>query len=201
MSFGRRRNGFSTQPVQSIEPVVSAKGITAPGRRQSLSVAETCYLAQTTRRKLSSEVSRPDHDLRVLVGHANFLDSLMIELAEANQEQASESIPPVKEVITVSQESRRPQSSSNTVDDKPADDWEVWESDESDSSESDSGDDKSESDGVSGSIQFQPVFKRSDTFAVESREVGEEDEDDYGDLALVRTLSHSPPEMLDSPFT
>ena len=49
--------------------------------------AKTYYLANTARGKLSLEASRIDHDLRLLVGHAIFLDHLMIELEEATQEQ------------------------------------------------------------------------------------------------------------------
>lgn len=52
-----------------------------------MTVTQTYYLAHTARGKLSSEASRSDHDLRLLVGHANLLDTLMIELADAEQEQ------------------------------------------------------------------------------------------------------------------
>lgn len=184
------------QSEQSSQPAFPLSNTTSSRRRQSLSVAQTCYLAHTTRRKLSFEASRADHDLRVLVGHANFLDSLMVEIAEAKQEQARQSFPPVKEVTRVSEESRHRQLSASTVVEKPVDDWEVWESDESDSSDSDSGDDKGEDVDITKAIPSRPVLGRSDTF-VESREVGEDDEeDDYGDLALVRTLSHSPPQLI-----
>lgn len=52
-----------------------------------MSITQTYFLAHSARGKLSKEASRPDHDLRLLVGHANMLDSLMIDLANAEQEQ------------------------------------------------------------------------------------------------------------------
>lgn len=52
-----------------------------------MSVTQTYFLAHSARGKLSKEASRPDHDLRLLVGHANMLDSLMVDLANAEQEQ------------------------------------------------------------------------------------------------------------------
>jgi hypothetical protein len=52
-----------------------------------MSITQTYFLAHSARGKLSKEAARPDHDLRLLVGHANMLDSLMIDLANAEQEQ------------------------------------------------------------------------------------------------------------------
>lgn len=45
-------------------------------------IAETYFLASKARSKLSREASRHDHNLRVLVSHANLLDNLMDSLAE-----------------------------------------------------------------------------------------------------------------------
>lgn len=58
-----------------------------PHKKQRMSVTQTYRLAHTARGKLSTEASRGEYDLRVLVGHANLLDNLMIELAEAEKEQ------------------------------------------------------------------------------------------------------------------
>ncbi len=169
-------------------------------RIQSLSVAETCYLAHTTRRKLSSEVSRADHDLRVLVGHANFLDSIMVELAEVTREQERQTIPPAKVETRVSEEPKRRAMIQTTVTEKPADDWETWESEESDSSDSDSGEERGRSSERTTDIPSLPIRGRPDDFAIVSREVDEheEDEEDYEVLTLVRTLSHSPPRLLEN---
>lgn len=43
----------------------------------SMSMAETYFLASKARSKLSREAQRNDHNLRVLVSHANMLDNLM----------------------------------------------------------------------------------------------------------------------------
>lgn len=52
-----------------------------------MSITQTYFLAHSARGKLSKEAARADHDLRLLVGHANMLDQLMIDLANAEQEQ------------------------------------------------------------------------------------------------------------------
>lgn len=52
-----------------------------------MNITQAYFLAHSARSKLSLEVSRPDHDLRLLVGHANMLDSLLLDLAKAEQEQ------------------------------------------------------------------------------------------------------------------
>lgn len=54
-----------------------------------MSITQTYYLAHKARGKLSHEAAMPDHNLRLLVGHANLLDSLMLELADAEREQES----------------------------------------------------------------------------------------------------------------
>ena len=43
---------------------------------------ETYMLAQAAQRKLSTEASRPNQDLRIIVGHANFIDSLHMHLRD-----------------------------------------------------------------------------------------------------------------------
>lgn len=60
-----------------------------------MSLSDTYFLASRARSKLTREATRGDHDLRVLVSHANLLDSLMDSLAEqrakARQQSATES--------------------------------------------------------------------------------------------------------------
>src|ERR1700761_2166986 len=60
---------------------------TRPQKKQKMSITQTYFLAHSARGKLSKEAARPDHDLRLLVGHANMLDQLMLDLANAEQEQ------------------------------------------------------------------------------------------------------------------
>jgi len=68
-------------------PTVSQSIYTRPQKKQKMSITQTYFLAHSARGKLSKEAARPDHDLRLLVGHANMLDSLMLDLANAEQEQ------------------------------------------------------------------------------------------------------------------
>ncbi|KAF2025259.1 hypothetical protein EK21DRAFT_93379 [Setomelanomma holmii] len=58
-----------------------------PQKKQKMSLTQTYYIAASARSKLGKEASRADHDLRLLVGHANLLDSLMIELQDAERQQ------------------------------------------------------------------------------------------------------------------
>lgn len=74
---------FTAAPAKSASHSI----YTRPQKKQKMSVTQTYFLAHSARGKLSKEASRPDHDLRLLVGHANMLDSLMIDLANAEQEQ------------------------------------------------------------------------------------------------------------------
>jgi hypothetical protein len=76
----------------SFSTTTSSKAIhqsiyTRPQKKQKMSITQTYFLAHSARGKLSREAARADHDLRLLVGHANMLDSLMLDLANAEQEQ------------------------------------------------------------------------------------------------------------------
>lgn len=54
-----------------------------------MSLAETYFLATRARSKLAKAASKHDHDLRVLVAHANLLDSVMDTLAEKRRLEKS----------------------------------------------------------------------------------------------------------------
>ena len=62
----------STSPLQNI---------------QHLSPTRVLYFADTALEKLTSEANRRGKDLRLVVGHANVLDALMLELAEAERRE------------------------------------------------------------------------------------------------------------------
>ncbi|KAI1936055.1 hypothetical protein LOZ58_004896 [Ophidiomyces ophidiicola] len=70
-------------------PPTTFPNFSLPTRRKprKMTITQTYFLAHTARAKLSREASRPDHNLRLLVGHANMLDLLMLELSEAEREQ------------------------------------------------------------------------------------------------------------------
>ncbi|KIM99378.1 hypothetical protein OIDMADRAFT_43274 [Oidiodendron maius Zn] len=145
---------------------------------------QTYSLVHTARGKLSSEASSADHDLRRLVGHANFLDSLMLELAEVQQEHetwlnqfTSQASNPTKQ--------RHIQWADAVVNDRE-EDRRAGSADFSDLSCSDN--DHSSGEEVEEQNSF-PCPTREHNKEKEFEDNGEED---YNDLALHRTQSHSP---------
>jgi len=160
-----------------------------------MSVTQTYYLAHTARGKLSSEASRADHDLRLLVGHANLLDSLMLELAQAEQEQESWFNQSVKKAT----KTERPEHIqwADSIVEVP----EEEEESDADSSDSDSEYDSDEDiEMEAGLVVLQRVPSNSAISKVEEVEEEFEDdgEEDYEGLQLHLTTSHSvtsPPEL------
>ena len=55
-------------------------------QQQQISIMQTYSLAHIARDKLSREARSGDRHLRLLVGHANMLDCLMVDLANAKLE-------------------------------------------------------------------------------------------------------------------
>jgi len=159
-----------------------------------MSVTQTYYLAHTARGKLSSEASRADHNLRLLVGHANLLDSLMLELAEAEQEQESWFNQSVKKA-TKTEEPRHIQWADTIVED-PEEDWQAEDADSSDSeSDYDSDEDIEMETGVAS---LQRVSSHSiNSYADLEEEFEDDGAEDLDNLALHLTQSHSnsPPEL------
>ena len=80
---------IDTQTTQSRYPssLSSPSPSSPPAKKQKMSLTQTYFIASTARTKLGKEASRSDHDLRLLVGHANLLDVLMVELQDAEREQ------------------------------------------------------------------------------------------------------------------
>ena len=157
-----------------------------------MSLTQTYYLAHTARAKLSKEAARANHDLRLLVGHANLLDGLMVDLAEAEREQESWFNQTVNGAT--SDESRHVQ----WTDSLPA----VAEDYEEDS-ESDS--EVEEEDEEVAYATAKPIRKlASPPASIDAMDVDSEEEDDeedeeegYEHLRLTRTPSRSsPPELL-----
>ncbi|KAJ5320236.1 hypothetical protein PENANT_c010G02570 [Penicillium antarcticum] len=178
-------------------------------QQKKMSITQTYYLAHTARKKLTREASRADHDLRLLVGHANLLDSLMFDLADAEREQERWFNQTVSGATKASSNDRHIQwASTSTVVEEP-EDWEEDTSDlDSDVSDSDSDDsDFDEADFVINT----PVRRRSPSPVAPFHEdlLEEDDADDtdsdfeYDDaedldeLSLTRSPSRqSPPELL-----
>ncbi|KAE8451874.1 hypothetical protein EG329_002715 [Mollisiaceae sp. DMI_Dod_QoI] len=179
--------------TQSRSPLSFSSSV-SPLKRKAMSVTQTYYLAHTARGKLSSEAARADHNLRLLVGHANLLDSLMLELAEAEQEQESWFNQSVKKA-SKTEEPKHIQWADAIVED-PEEDWQAEDADSSDSdSEYDSDDDMEMAGVVSLSrVQSHPVTTTSTEVDEEYEDDGEED---FEGLQLHLTQSHSanPPEL------
>jgi len=150
-----------------------------------MSITQTYFLAHSARGKLSKEASRSDHDLRLLVGHANLLDSLMMDLANAEQEQErwfNNSVSGAK----ASEEEMPSHEWAETIIEEPEADWEVEDADSTDE-ESQYGEDE-DTKMTSSTVITTTEFDQEDQ---------EEDEEEvYGELALTRTPSrHTPPEL------
>jgi hypothetical protein len=157
-----------------------------------MSVTQTYYLAHTARGKLSYEASRSDHNLRLLVGHANLLDSLMLELAQAEQEQESWFNQSVKKA-TKTERPEHIQWADSIV--------EVEEEDSEADSDSESEFDSDEDiEMEAGLVSLQRVQSNQVSAMVEEVEEEFEDdgEEDFEGLQLHLTTSHSatsPPEL------
>ncbi|PFH60660.1 hypothetical protein XA68_10572 [Ophiocordyceps unilateralis] len=166
-------------------------------RRRTMSITQTYHLAHRARAKLSYEASQPDHDLRLLVGHANMLDSLMLELADVEREQEHWFNQSVQGAASSPQSAaRRIQWADRVV-------VEEYDSASSDSDDSDLGDDDfDEADfemAITGSMRVP--LRLDNTVPPNDDDAGLPDdlEDDYALLELVRTPSRSgsPPDLID----
>lgn len=178
----------SSQPIPLIQKTISSP----PSKKQKMSLTQTYYLAHTARGKLSKEASRSDHNLRRLVGHANLLDGLMLDLADAEREQESWFNNTVRGAAKASEEPKHIQW-AETIEES------MDEDDESDTESLDS-----DSDSDDEEIHYAknvPFHRRSSQpattiTAMELDDTDMEDDEDYeDDLVLTRTSSH-PPELL-----
>lgn len=172
-----------------------------------MSITQTYYLAHTARGKLSSEAARSDHNLRLLVGHANLLDSLMLELADAEQEQESWFNQSVKTASAPAPAHNKHIQWADSIIEEPEEDWQAEDADSSDSEDSDYEEDEDIEMAGTVSLKKLPVqiiMTAPAASAVaqleDEEEFEEDDEEDYASLSLSRTTSHaaspsSPPEL------
>ncbi|KAG9246233.1 hypothetical protein BJ878DRAFT_417406 [Calycina marina] len=164
----------------------------SPLKRKAMSITQTYYLAHTARGKLSSEASRADHNLRLLVGHANLLDSLMIDLAEAEQAQESWFNQSVQKASR-SEDPRHVQWADSIIEEPD----EHWAAEDAESFDSES---EYDSDGEVEleTASLRRVPSRIVTSFTGVKEEFDDGEEDLGGLALHLTHSHSnssPPEL------
>jgi len=164
-----------------------------PAKRQKMSLTNIYYTASTARSKLGREANKSDHNLRLLVGHANLLDSLMLELSSAEREQEAW----FNQSLSRASKPEEPKHIQWLDQVAEADEEEDLE--ESDDDGSDYDDDAEQ---LFASI---PVGRmRSPPVQVDSMEIDEDDDSDIDEefddehaLQRVPSSRHSPPELLD----
>ncbi|KAL8993821.1 MAG: hypothetical protein Q9188_007229 [Gyalolechia gomerana] len=160
-----------------------------PEKKQKMSLTQTYYLAHTARGKLSKEAARADHNLRLLVGHANLLDGLMLDLADAEREQESWFNQTVKGAAKASEGPRHIQW-ADTIESA------IEEDDEYSDSDSDSDDEIEQTPQVSIRRLPQEQAPAPTVAIAEDEDEEMEDDEDDDNLALTRTSSSHPPELL-----
>ncbi|KAK8022380.1 hypothetical protein PG993_013147 [Apiospora rasikravindrae] len=200
----------SFSPLHPTSSSTTSSTSTQSPLAKKMSITQTYFLAHKARAKLSREAAQPDHNLRLLVGHANLLDSLMLDLAEAEREQESWFNQSVRGANPKNNEERHIQW-ADSVPDRSEEDWEADSSDsESDSDDSDF--DEEDEDVEMADVvslkrmpSYTPATPQLPTIQVDEvlddDDAEEDDEEDFAALTLTRSPSHSasPPELdLDS---
>ncbi|RWA11870.1 hypothetical protein EKO27_g3245 [Xylaria grammica] len=185
---------FSSSPFHSPSPSPHELH-----HKKTMSITQTYFLAHKARAKLSSEAARPDHNLRLLVGHANLLDSLMLDLADAEREQESWFNQSVRGATAPKPQERHVQWADSIVAEE--DGWEADSSDSDDDSNMDDDEDIEMFDAaplsrIPSHLVTPPSPKLHTMEAGDVFEDGDEDED-FAHLGLTRSPSHSasPPEL------
>jgi hypothetical protein len=163
-----------------------------------MTITQTYYLAHKARSNLGREAARADHNLRLLVGHANLLDNLMLELADAEREQERWFNQSVRGASPKAQDRHVQFAADKIVEEDESSDDEVY--DESSSDEEDFEEEEED-------IVMVPAIKAPTAPTFTAKEIRGDDmeeddlEEDYAQLELVRTSSHSntspPPELVD----
>ncbi|MCJ1350868.1 MAG: hypothetical protein MMC33_000849 [Icmadophila ericetorum] len=182
---------YSTSP-SAASPIYSREQSTSqpPAKKQKMSLTQTYYLAHNARAKLSREAARADHDLRLLVGHANLLDSLMLDLAEAEREQESWFHHSVKGANK--EESKHIQWADSSLPEIDEEDEDSWDGSDVDEEE--------EISATAVSVPLRMAPSAPTTITTTEIDTESDDDADYEDdeesLALTRTSSRTPPELL-----
>jgi len=173
-----------------------------------MSITQTFYLAHQARGKLASEAAKHDHELRMLVGHANLLDRLMLHLSQAEQEQDAWFNTMVRGNSADEEEAESKVAAFETIQEEP----EIgWLAEDYSDSESDSDDDEEEENYNNNDFTMFPTLAQTTLRKVESQphiqstamevdaeyDSDEEEEDSDGFYALSRTTSYRPPSLVD----
>ncbi|KAM3514628.1 hypothetical protein MY11210_001734 [Beauveria gryllotalpidicola] len=180
---------INSKPIAAtIKTTRHSRQLLAAPSRKTMTITQTYYLAHKARAKLSREAAQSDHDLRLLVGHANLLDSLMAELAEAEREQERWFNQSVRNSAAAKSSEKRHIQWADRIAGATVEEDEY----EAASSDSDSDSDLEYYDEEDAKVEKVPIV------TVEQVDAEEDDEEDYAQLELVRAPSHtnSPPELL-----
>lgn len=151
-----------------------------------MSLTQTYYIAASARSKLGKEASRADHDLRLLVGHANLLDSLMIELQDAERQQEAWFNQTMAKASKA--EDRHIQWADSIAEEPEEEDY---------SSDSESEADEDDFDMVPLPRRIAQAPVQISSMEIDDEEVFYDDMEDDSELALTRvpSQSQSPPEL------
>lgn len=204
LRFSIAASPSDTLPISTRPQTIAAP---PPAKKQKMSLRQTYLLANKARGKMTVEASRGDHDLRLLVGHANFLDGLIADLAEAEREQESWFNHSVRSAVKASAAAPKHVQWADHIPEEAVEDDEDEDEDEEDEDEDQ--DEQMEYSGVEPESDedyirrtaavVPPPRRRSPQIpTVTATEVSEDmeiDEDYEDDLALTRTPSH-PPELM-----
>ncbi|KAI4218655.1 MAG: hypothetical protein L6R36_008828 [Xanthoria steineri] len=183
------RNSILPSAIETT-PIVRKTIPSPPQKKQKMSVTQTFYLAHTARGKLSKEAAQADHNLRRLVGHANLLDGLMLDLADAEREQESWFNQTVKGATKASESPRHIQWADSIEE-------AIEDEDEYSDNDSDSDDELEQIPQIPARRLRQEVAPMPMvTVEEDSDEEMMDDQDNDEELALTRTDSNQPPELL-----
>ncbi|KAL5115778.1 hypothetical protein ACEQ8H_006386 [Pleosporales sp. CAS-2024a] len=190
-SASHLRMQTSFEPI-SAETARSHFVASPPSKKQKMSLTQTYYIAASARSKLGKEACRADHDLRLLVGHANLLDSLMVELQDAERQQEAWFHQTMAKA-SKPEEPRHIQWADSIAEDDDDDDEDSCSSSDS-ASESE---DDFDMVAVPRRLTQAPVHISSMEIHDDEEEDFYDDMEDDSDLALTRVASqsHSPPEL------
>ena len=191
---------YSTTPSasQPVDTIQRSAIPSPPAKKQKMSVTQTYMLATVARRQLQKEANRADHDLRLLVGHANLLDGLMLDLANAEQEQESWFNQSVNSAAKASSpEPKRVQWADNhsIPEEAVEEDEEIYDEDSDDETDAEEEEEEQQ-------IQIaQRAIRKTPQTTVTAVEEDQEMDDEFDEeLTLTRTPSHSapssPPELM-----
>ncbi|RPB20731.1 hypothetical protein L211DRAFT_870469 [Terfezia boudieri ATCC MYA-4762] len=188
-------------------------------QEKKMAYTQTFQLAQRARGKLQREAAQHDHNLRLLVGHANLLDNLMIALADAEREQEQW----FNEVVRGSVAAEDEEEEEQEQEQEESRDWpeQCYEShgwlavdySDSESEEEDSGS-EADSDEEMEDVQYamphllrKPLHQSLSSYVQATIGVSEVDEydedfeDEDGMYPLTRASSHGSPPQLVADYT